>query len=211
MDQNGQLHKGKPIFQSNQSLNSSQSQSNLLASLRNEGENSNMAEIIVRPTPINTKKYDEGITKAKHLNPNISLTPLIKNFRLNSFDFHGEFNVEKHMKNTQILKPLTDFKLKSNNKLSNKNYELAMLGCQTPKPTSKQSINYLAAGEFIFFSNEELRHVTDKTTTFIFKELLIPNKLTTLMEVLFRLLTASLIWTISSTMTCKSYSKRMPN
>lgn len=139
------MSKGKPTFQSNQQLNSSQSQSSLLASLRNESEMPNMAEIIVRPTPINTKKYDEGITKK--MNPNISLTPLIKNFRLNSFDFHGEFNVEKHMKNTQILKPLTDFKLKSNNKLSNKNYELAMNGSQTPKPTSKQSINYLAAGK----------------------------------------------------------------
>lgn len=144
------VNRGKPTFQSNQQLNSSQSQSSLLASLRNESENPNMAEIIVRPTPINTKKYDEGITKK--MNPNIALTPLIKNFRLNSFDFHGEFNVEKHIKNTQILKPLTDFKLKSNKNMSNKNYELAMHGSQTPKPTSKQSINYLAAGKWSYVS-----------------------------------------------------------
>ena len=134
--------------------NSNQSQSNLLRSLRNDMENSNTTEIIVRPIPVNTNKYNEGIKKAS--NPNINLAPLIKNFRLNSFDFHGEFNLEKHekyMKNTQILKPLTDFNLKSNSKLSNKNYELATnrSNHSQHKPTiinSNKSINYLAAGKF---------------------------------------------------------------
>jgi len=114
-------------------------------------ENSNTTEIIVRPIPVNTNKYNEGIKKSS--NPNINLAPLIKNFRLNSFDFHGEFNLEKHMKNTQILKPLTEFNLKSNSKLSNKNYELATSGNSHSqhKPTiisSNKSINYLAAGKW---------------------------------------------------------------
>lgn len=137
------------VYQSNQFMNSNQSQSSLLRSLRNDTENSSMAEIIVRPTPIKPNKYDEGINKKlNNNNPNITLAPLIKNFRLNSFDFHGEFNLEKHSKNTQILKPLSDFNLKSNNKLTNKNYELAMNG-SGHKPqiiNSNKSINYLAAG-----------------------------------------------------------------
>ncbi len=113
-------------------------------------ENSNTTEIIVRPIPVNTNKYNEGIKK--NTNSSINLTPFIKNFRLNSFDFHGEFNLEKHMKNTQILKPLTDFNLKSNSKLSNKNYELATNGSNHGQNkstiiSSNKSINYLAAGK----------------------------------------------------------------
>ena len=120
-------------------------------------ESSIKAEIIVRPIPVNNaSKYNEGITKkAQPTTPNISLTPLIKNFRLNSFDFHGEFNLEKHIKNTHILKPLSDFNLKSNSKLSNKNLELATSGSNgggLHKPVivnSRRSINYLAAGKLI--------------------------------------------------------------
>lgn len=158
---NGMFNFKEKNYQSNQSLNTAQSQSNLLRSLRNDTENSSKGEIIVRPIPAKTNRYDEGISKKMNNpniqmsnNPNVNLAPLIKNFRLNSFDFHGEFNFEKHTKNTQILKPLTDFNLKSNKKFSNKNYELAMGGGnhQSLKPlnativSSNKSINYLAAG-----------------------------------------------------------------
>lgn len=120
----------------------------MLRSLKNDIENSSTAEIIVRPIPLKENRYEEGINK-KAPTQNINLAPLIKNFRLNSFDFHGEFNVEKYNKNTKILKPLNDFNLKSDAKMSNKNLELANRSNQQKVVNSKQSINYLAAGNLI--------------------------------------------------------------
>lgn len=145
MFQNG-MFNFKEKF-SDKNLNS---QSNLLRNLRmHDDESLNHTEIIVRPIAVNTNKYDEGLNKKQQ---HVNLSPIIKNFRLNSFDFHGEFNLEKHAKSTKILKPLTDFNLKSNSSLSNKNYELATLKSNQLKPVTStalnnnKSINYLAAG-----------------------------------------------------------------
>ena len=73
-------------------------QSSLLRKLRmNESETSNKTEIFVRPIPVKSKQAD---FKHKIQPININLAPLIKNFRLSSFDLQ-KFNTTN--KNNEIF------------------------------------------------------------------------------------------------------------
>jgi hypothetical protein len=85
-------------------------QSSLLRKLRmNESENTNKAEIFVRPIPIKAyRPSNEEKNSIKHkIQPfNINLAPLIKNFRMNSFEMNKLNGSNKQQNSDQLFMPI---------------------------------------------------------------------------------------------------------
>ena len=136
------------IFNFKEKLNPSNqlsSQSNLLRNLRmNDIESSNTAEIIVRPIPVKSHKtanIDEAIGFKKQ---GINLAPLIKNFRLNSFDFQklNNFNISSNKMN-DLFKQLPENSIEFN--IDKPKLKKNIKAIQNDNDDTKQAIEFVPA------------------------------------------------------------------
>lgn len=168
--ENGNFNKDK----FNEKFHGSSTQSNLLKKLRMNDNENPKTEIFVRPIPLKTNKSTEEKQSKHKVQPiNINLAPLIKNFRLSSFDFQ-KFNAAN--KNNEMLvqipanniefnieaaKPKTfEFNFKPFKPVLSKpsspilaNFEITAHPNNSLKPIDQnllqnKSINYLANGLF---------------------------------------------------------------